>query len=250
MRACYLQDDYPFSYFNSQGDLVGLDVDMTHILARELGLKLEFIPLEQGLNEKAEIAAYLNGNSCDILIPSLALTPQATEVVKFTHSFSKRTVALVVKDHKKEKFSNWKELQKSQNLRLAIPGNVPYYIAKFKGLLPNAEVIVTKRNIRDLLVADSNEFDALIWPAENASAWTILYPSNVVAVPQPIVSIPVSYMLPKNADSLAEVVNVWLDLKEEDGTIKSLYDYWVQGKIQSVTKPRWSIIRNVLGWVK
>ena len=57
-------------------------------------------------------------------------------------------------------------------------------------------------------------------------------------------------MLPKNADSLAEVVNVWLGLKEEDGTIKSLYDYWVQGKIQSVTKPRWSIIRNVLGWVK
>ncbi|MGK7882774.1 MAG: cation:dicarboxylase symporter family transporter [Crocosphaera sp.] len=250
LRACYLQDDYPFSYFNSQGDLVGLDVEMAHILARELGLKLEFIPLEQGLSEKAEIAAYLNGNYCDILIPSSALTPQATEVVKFTHSFSKRTVAFVVKDHKKDKFSNWKELQKSQNLRLAIPANIPYYIAKLKGLLPNAEVIVTKRNIRDLLVADSNEFDALILPAENASAWTILYPSNVVAVPQPIVSIPVGYMLPKNADSLADIVNVWLDLKEEDGTIKSLYDYWVQGNIQSVKKPRWSIIRNVLGWVK
>ena len=57
-------------------------------------------------------------------------------------------------------------------------------------------------------------------------------------------------MLPKNAYSLADIINVWLDLKEEDGTIKSLYDYWVQGNIESVKKPRWSIIRNVLGWVK
>ena len=57
-------------------------------------------------------------------------------------------------------------------------------------------------------------------------------------------------MLPKNADSLADIVNVWLDLKQEDGTIKSLHDYWVQGNIESVKKHRWSIIRNVLGWVK
>ncbi|CCQ58320.1 cation:dicarboxylate symporter family transporter [Crocosphaera watsonii] len=250
LRACYLKDDYPFSYFNSQGDLVGLDVEMAHILARELGLKLEFIPLEEGVHERAEIAAYLNGNYCDILIPALALTPQATEVVKFTHSFSNRTLAFVVKDYQKDQFSNWQELQKKPNLRLEIPGNVPYYIAKLKGLLPNAEVVVTKRNIRDLLVANSHEFDAIVLPAENAAAWTILYPSNAVAVPQPIVSIPVGYMLPKNANSLADIIDVWLDLKQEDGTITSLYDYWVQGNIESVKEPRWSIIRNVLGWVK
>ncbi|MDJ0729657.1 MAG: cation:dicarboxylase symporter family transporter [Crocosphaera sp.] len=250
LRACYLQDDYPFSYFNSQGDLVGLDVEMIHILARELGLKLEFIPLEEEVNERAEIAAYLNGNYCDLSIPSLALTPQATEVVQFTHSFSKRTLAFVVKDYKKDQFTNWQELQKNKNLRLAIPANVPYYIAKLKGLLPDAEVVVTKRKIRDLLVANSNEFDAMVLPAENASAWTILYPSNVVAVPQPIVSIPVGYMLPKNADSLADIINVWLDLKGEDGTIQSLYNYWVEGNVESIKKPRWSIIRNVLHWIE
>ena len=99
-------------------------------------------------------------------------------------------------------------------------------------------------------MANSHEFDAIVLPAENAAAWTILYPSNAVAVPQPIVSIPVGYMLPKNANSLADIIDVWLDLKQEDGTITSLYDYWVQGYIESVKEPRWSIIRNVLGWVK
>ena len=248
-RTCYFPEDYPFSYFNSQGHLVGLDVEMTHILAKELGFKLEFIPVEEGVNQGKQVAAYLNEDYCDLVIPSLALTPQATERVQFTHSFSNRTLAFMVKDYKKDQFINWKELQKNKNLKLAIPSNIPYYIAKLKGLLPDAEVVVTKRQIKDLLESDSNQFDAIVLPAENASAWTILYPSNVVAVPQPIVSIPVAYMLPKNADSLADIINVWLDLKEKDGTMKSLYNYWVQGNIGSIQKPRWSIIRNVLHWI-
>ncbi|MEL4894369.1 cation:dicarboxylate symporter family transporter [Crocosphaera sp. Alani8] len=250
LRTCYLRNDYPFSYFNSQGDLVGLDIEMSHILARELGLKLEFIPLEYTVNDRKEMAAYLNGNYCDLLIPSIALTPQAAEVAQFTHSFSKRTLAFVIKDYKKEQFSNWKELQKRKNLKLAIPADVPYYIAKLKGLLPNAEILITKREIEDLLVADSNQFDALVLPAENAAAWTILYPSNGIAVPKPVVSIPVGYMLPKNANTLTDIINVWLDLKQEDGTIQSLHNYWVQGNIDSIKKPRWSIIRDVLHWVK
>lgn len=250
LRACYLQDDYPFSYFNNQGNLVGLDVEMIHILARELGVKLEFFPLQEPINKKEDIAAYLNGNYCDILIPAVALTPETTEVVTFTQSFSKRTLSFVFKDDKKEPFTNWKKLQKKHNLQLAIPADVPYYIAKLKGLLPNAEVAITNRTIRDLLGVNSEEFDAIVIPAENASAWTILYPNNGVAVPQPIVSIPVGYMLPKNAHSLADIINLWLDLKQEDKTIQSLYDYWVQGNIQSIKKPRWSIIRDVLHWIE
>ena len=57
-------------------------------------------------------------------------------------------------------------------------------------------------------------------------------------------------MLPKNANTLTDIINVWLDLKQEDGTIQSLHNYWVQGNIDSIKKPRWSIIRDVLHWVK
>ena len=61
-----------------------------------------------------------------------------------------------------------------------------------------------------------------------------------------VISVPVGYAMPKDADLLVDVVNVWLALKQQDGTVKSLYDYWVQGKVEAVQKPRWSIIRDVL----
>ena len=70
-----------------------------------------------------------------------------------------------------------------------------------------------------------------------------------MAIPKPVISAPVGYAMPKDADTLVDVVNVWLALKQQDGTIKSLYDYWVQGKLEAIRKPRWSIISDVLHWV-
>ncbi len=38
-------------------------------------------------------------------------------------------------------------------------------------------------------------------------------------------------------------------IEKQSGGIDELYDYWIQGKIQGVQPPRWSVIRDVLGWV-
>ena len=48
---------------------------------------------------------------------------------------------------------------------------------------------------------------------------------------------------------LVDYVNVLIDLKKSDGTLKKLYDYWVQGRFAANKQPRWSVIRNVLHWV-
>jgi hypothetical protein len=39
-------------------------------------------------------------------------------------------------------------------------------------------------------------------------------------------------------------------LKKRDRTIDTLYDYWILGKNAVPKQPRWSVIRNVLHWVK
>jgi hypothetical protein len=42
----------------------------------------------------------------------------------------------------------------------------------------------------------------------------------------------------------------WLLLQEQSGQLDALYDYWVLGQAVSVGKERWSIIKDVLGWVE
>jgi len=47
----------------------------------------------------------------------------------------------------------------------------------------------------------------------------------------------------------AQFVNTWIELKQRDGTINALYGHWILGKQAAKREQRWSVIRNVLGWV-
>jgi hypothetical protein len=45
-------------------------------------------------------------------------------------------------------------------------------------------------------------------------------------------------------------MNIWIELKKQDRTIASLYDYWILGKNAVLKSSRWSVIRNVLHWAE
>jgi ABC-type amino acid transport substrate-binding protein len=104
---------------------------------------------------------------------------------------------------------------------------------------------------REFFTRNTDDLDALVYSAEAGSAWTLMYPAYTVAVPQPdVLALPVAYGMARGDRELADFVNTWIDLKLKDQTIRTLYDYWILGKTGVDRTPRWSVIRNVLHWVK
>ena len=95
------------------------------------------------------------------------------------------------------------------------------------------------------------DIDAIALPAERGSAWTLIYPAFSVVVPEPgIVKIPLVYPIARHDQSFAAFINTWIDLKKKDGTLDSLYRYWILGQSEAGRSKRWSIIRDVLHWVE
>ena len=45
-------------------------------------------------------------------------------------------------------------------------------------------------------------------------------------------------------------LNNWLIVEKDSGLQQAEHDYWVTGKTAVEKKPRWSVVRNVLHWVK
>lgn len=69
-------------------------------------------------------------------------------------------------------------------------------------------------------------------------------------VPQPNIFVPVTYAVARGNRDLLEAVNAWVESEKSRGTIDALYDYWMLGGVvKSDRPPRWSVVRNVLGWV-
>ena len=91
----------------------------------------------------------------------------------------------------------------------------------------------------------------MLFTAEAGSAWTLLYPKYSVAVPKPdVVHVPMAYALPEGERQFADFVDVWIEMKLRDGTVDRLFQHWILGRGAQDTRPRWSVIRDVLGWVE
>jgi hypothetical protein len=153
-----------------------------------------------------------------------------------------------VADSDRAKFTEWSAILAAPHVRVAVP-DVPYYVDKIRELLPAAS-IRTFDNMKDLLSQPTADFDAIAFPAERGSAWTLIYPKYTVVVPQPSrVRLPLAYPLARHDHALASFLDSWVELKEKDGTVLSLYDYWILGRDAAPPARRWSVIRNVLHWV-
>jgi ABC-type amino acid transport substrate-binding protein len=62
------------------------------------------------------------------------------------------------------------------------------------------------------------------------------------------VKIPSAFGLARDADDLADAVNEWVVFATNEGLIQRAYDYWILGQGAEDRGPRWSILRDVLGW--
>lgn len=246
LRVCYLPDSYPLAFFNTEGDLVGFDIEMAHRLARKLNLHIEFLPSEGWRGR----AARLNEGYCDIDMSADAIAPERAVKMLLTTRIATFTLSFMVLDHRRDRFVSWDRLQRSRGLRVAVADH-ELAIKFFAGFLPNVTLIPLKSNADtiELLDADHERFDAIAGPAEEMAAWNILYPRFRVVVPRPTVKWPVGYALPHSSLDLLRVVDAWLLEAEQTGDIDELRAYWVGGKIEQTEPPRWSVIRDVLHWV-
>ena len=250
LRACYVPDDYPTSYFNKYGDLVGLSVEMTHLLTNDLGVRTEFVPLSVRTSTDFDkvIAERLNSGYCDIYTAPISITPERTQLYTFLTPLRNATASLLVRDNRRQKFGRWAEIRELEPLRIGYLVTSLYYLNKLKGLLPEAELVPIE-SIEQQLDTGMLDVDAIVLAAELGTSWTLLYPDFSIVIPRPLLGVPISYAIPVGERPLEDWVNAWLLLKLQDGTVQSLFDYWIEGKIGAVKPPRWSIIRDVLHWV-
>ena len=92
--------------------------------------------------------------------------------------------------------------------------------------------------------------DALLLSAEEGAAYSYRYPQyTVIEALDGTIKIPAVYAVPKGDIETMEFVSNWVYLKQKDGTVDRLYEYWMLGGAAETRERRWSVIRNVLGWV-
>ena len=84
-----LVDFPPYGTTNAQNQPDGYDADVARLLAKDLGLKLNLVPVT-GPNR----IPFLLTNKVDVLVASLAVTPERAKQVTFSKPYSAATIVL------------------------------------------------------------------------------------------------------------------------------------------------------------
>jgi Na+/H+-dicarboxylate symporter/ABC-type amino acid transport substrate-binding protein len=244
LRVGVVASRLPYVFADREGKLVGLDVEMAQVLGRDLGVKVEFIELE----DLTALSPLLSSGRIDLAMSGIAVTPERAGEMLFSDPYLDETLAFVVKDHLRDQFSSWAEIRELGGFPVALP-NLLYYIDKVKSRAPALKLapLDSTNQIEDSLKRET--FEAVVMPAESGSVMSLLYPKFTVVVPEPeIVKIPLAYPVARRDQDWAHFINTWIELKRRDGTIDALYGHWILGKQAGKRQPRWSIMRNVLHW--
>jgi hypothetical protein len=155
-----------------------------------------------------------------------------------------------VRDADRDRYASVASLRRGPPLTIGVVADAPSVRETLQRHLPGVRMrFVVMPSPRDYATGKATGIDAFAMQAESAAAWSILYPSYAVVVPQPHpVSIPIGIGMRGADRDLIDYVDAWLAMQRASGNLSEARDYWVLGHGAEPAAPRWSVLRDVLGW--
>ena len=192
----------------------GFDIDVMKELAKDLGVKVKFVPAEW-----KTIVAGITADRYDIST-SVTKTPKRAEVAGFTTTYYKYgTVPLVLKKNLK-KFSTWNSLN-NKDVTIATTLGTSQE-EKAKEFFPKSKLKSVEAPARDFQEVLAGRADGNITSSTEANKLVIKYPQLAIVPDGEKNPAFLAMMVPKNDKTWNNYVSKWIEDKKSSGFFKTL----------------------------
>ena len=192
----------------------GFDIDVMNELAKDMGVKIKFVPAEW-----KTIVAGITADRYDIST-SVTKTPKRAEVAGFTSTYYKYgTVPLVLKKNL-NKFSTWESLN-NKNVTIATTLGTSQE-EKAKEFFPKSKLKSVEAPARDFQEVLAGRADGNITSSTEANKLVIKYPQLTIVPDGEKNPAFLAMMVPKKDKEWNDFVSNWIKSKQSSGFFKSL----------------------------
>lgn len=149
-------DFQPVHYRDSQGNRVGIDIDIIRLIASKIDVQLEmlFIPRAPGADSRIK---FLLDDEADLVVSNFSITPEREEVIDFSISYLNTGVSILLNNKLKNTLKEFDDL-KTNNIKVAlIPRSTQHDVLQKR--FPNVELVLFKSSAEAIQAFFRNETD-------------------------------------------------------------------------------------------
>ena len=192
----------------------GFDIDVMEELAKDMGVKISFVPTEW-----KTIVSGITAGRYDIST-SVTKTPKRAEVAGFTDSYYKYgTVPIVLKKNLK-KYSSWDSLNNKEVIIATTLGTSQE--EKAKEFFPKSKLKSVEAPARDFQEVLAGRADGNITSSTEANKLVITYPQLAIVQDGEKNPAFLAMMVPKGDKTWNNYVNDWIKKKKSSGFFTQL----------------------------
>ena len=228
-----LDDEYaPFGFRDENGQLIGFDIDMAKEVAKRMGVKFEFKPIDWN-NKEIE----LNSGHIDIIWNGLDITPERQRHILYSKPYMDNRQVLLVKLGDDTKFYSEYDLE-GKTVGTQAGSNSETYIEQNKKLKDGFKSFKTYPTFKQAF-ADLREEQVQVLIVDELAA---RYEMNKIPKQFEVIELTIGPVTEigigfrKNDTELRDSIQKVFDAMVKDGTAKKMSEKWFQADLVKFKK--------------
>ena len=213
-----LVDFPPYGTVDTSNNPDGYDADVARLLAKDLGVKLNLVPVT-GPNR----IPFLLTNKVDVLVASLAVTPERAKQVQFSRPYSAATIVLYA-----AKKTNIKAPADLKGVRVAVARASTQDTALTAIAPEGTEIRRFDDDASAMQALISGQVDAIGCSVTVAAQIAKRVPANTYENKFNLVQQSMGIAMRPGQDDLAKVVNEFVAKNTANGELNKLYRKWLE----------------------
>jgi ABC-type amino acid transport substrate-binding protein len=210
----------PLTMTARSGELFGLDVALSRVLARSMGVEVRYVQRPFG-----ELLDALEAGEVDLVISGMTITPRRTARATFIGPYYTSGKSILTRSKQLAAVEVPEDLDTPDLRLVALAGSTSEEFVQ--GTLPRAALITTKGLDEAVQKVVSGEVDALVADRETCDFAVLRHPdAGLIASPAVFTVEPMGIAVSLDQPRLANLVETYLDALAESGALQKARTFW------------------------
>ncbi len=210
----------PWTLKNSQGELVGFEIDIAKKLTKDMGVTPKFHVLAWH-----DILPALLNKDIDIIIAGMVITPQRALKVNFSHPYVESGIGLATNHQRTKSFTSLKDLNQPDSTIAVVTDTVAENLAR--RVFPNASIQTFLTSQKAILAITAGKVHGYIEHNPLPTFLALDHPDKVdTPLSKPLLTTKAGFAVNKGDADFVNFLNAWIIAREADTWLASAHKYW------------------------